>query len=53
MTKTAFHPGKTLEKKLKELGMEPKEFARRIGKSEKIVISILNGESSITVKMAI
>jgi addiction module HigA family antidote len=49
----AFHPGETLEEKLAELGMGPKEFAVRSGKPEKTVIAILKGKSSITPEMAV
>lgn len=48
-----FHPGETLAEKLEELGMGPKEFALRTGKSEKTVIAILQGKSSITPEMAV
>ena len=48
-----FHPGETLEEKLKELGMGPKEFAVRTGKPEKTIIAVLKGESSITPDMSI
>jgi len=49
----AFHPGETLDEKLKELGWGPKEFAVRSGKPEKTVIAILKGKSSITPEMAV
>jgi HTH-type transcriptional regulator/antitoxin HigA len=47
------HPGKTLEEKLEELGMGPKEFALRTGKPEKTITAILKGESSTTADMAV
>ncbi|KAB1065132.1 HigA family addiction module antitoxin [Salibacter halophilus] len=47
------HPGETLEEKLEEMGMGPKEFAIRVGKPEKTIIAVLKGESSITPDMAI
>ena len=47
------HPGETLEEKLKEMKMGPKEFALRTGKPEKTIIEVLNGKSSITPDMAI
>ena len=50
---TIFHPGKTLEEKLDEMGMGPKEFAIRTGKPEKTIIAILKGNSSITPDMAV
>lgn len=49
----AFHPGETLEEKLQEMEMGPKEFAVRTGKPEKTVIAILKGTSSITPEMAV
>ena len=48
-----FHPGETLDEKLKEMGMGPKEFAFRAGKPEKTITAILKGESSITPDMAV
>ena len=48
-----FHPGETLQEKLEELNMGPKEFAIRTGKPEKTIIAILKGESSITPEMAV
>ena len=47
------HPGTTLEEKLEEMGMGPKEFALRSGKPEKTITAILKGESSITADMAV
>lgn len=47
------HPGETLQDKLEELGIGPKEFAVRADKPEKTITAILNGESSITPDMAI
>jgi HTH-type transcriptional regulator / antitoxin HigA len=48
-----FHPGETLEEKLQEMGMGPKEFAIRTGKPEKTVFAIIKGRSSITPEMAV
>ncbi|MCK9422103.1 MAG: HigA family addiction module antitoxin [Bacteroidales bacterium] len=48
-----FHPGETLDEKLKEMGMGPKEFAFRAGKPEKTITAILKAESSITADMAV
>lgn len=48
-----FHPGDTLEEKLQEMGMGPKEFAIRTGKPEKTIIAVIKGDSSITADMAI
>lgn len=47
------HPGETLEEKLYEMEMGPKEFALRTGKPEKTIIAILKGDSSITPDMAV
>jgi len=47
------HPGITLEEKLEEMGMGPKEFALRTGKPEKTITAILKGDSSITPDMAV
>jgi HTH-type transcriptional regulator/antitoxin HigA len=47
------HPGVTLEEKLGEMGMGPKEFALRTGKPEKTITAILKGDSSITPDMAV
>jgi HTH-type transcriptional regulator / antitoxin HigA len=48
-----FHPGETLDEKLEEMEMGPKEFALRTGKPEKTIIAVLKGESSITPDMAV
>ncbi|HMG14358.1 MAG TPA: HigA family addiction module antitoxin [Saprospiraceae bacterium] len=50
---TRIHPGETLEEKLEEMGIGPKEFAVRTGKPEKTIIAIINCDSSITPDMAI
>lgn len=47
------HPGLTLDEKLQEMDMGPKEFALRTGKPEKTIIAILKGESAITPDMAV
>lgn len=47
------HPGETLEEKLEEMGMGPKEFALRTNKPEKTITAVLKGESSITPDMAV
>lgn len=47
------HPGETLNEKLQEMDMGPKEFALRAGKPEKTITAILKGESSITSDMAV
>ncbi len=46
-------PGETLEEKLQEIGMGPKEFGIRTGKPEKTIYAIIKGESSITAEMAV
>ena len=48
-----FHPGKTLEEKLREMGMSIKEFAVRATKPEKTIIAVIKGASSITTEMAV
>ena len=50
---TISHPGETLEEKLEEMDMGPKEFAVRTGKPEKTIIAVIKGESSITADMAV
>ena len=47
------HPGETLEEKLQEMGMGPKEFAIRTGKPEKTIIAVIKGDSSLTPDMAV
>jgi len=47
------HPGETLEEKLQEMGMGPKEFAIRTGKPEKTIIAVLKGDSALTPDMAL
>lgn len=49
----AFHPGETLDEKLQELQIGPKEFAIRTGKPEKTITAVLKGESAITPEMAV
>lgn len=50
---TVSHPGETLDEKLEEMKMGPKEFAVRTAKPEKTIIAIIKGESSITADMAV
>jgi HTH-type transcriptional regulator / antitoxin HigA len=50
---SVFHPCVTLNEKLEEMVMGPKEFALRTGKPEKTITAILKGESSITPDMAV
>lgn len=47
------HPGETLEEKLQEMGMGPKEFGVRTSKPEKTIIAVIKGDSAITADMAI
>lgn len=47
------HPGETLDEKLHELGMGPKEFALRTSKPEKTINAVLKGDSRITPEMAV
>ncbi|MBS1631968.1 MAG: HigA family addiction module antidote protein, partial [Bacteroidetes bacterium] len=47
------HPGETLDEKLKEMEMGPKEFALRTGKPEKTIIAVLKGDSAVTPDMAV
>ncbi len=47
------HPGDTLEEKLQEMGMDPKEFAIRTGLSEEYIVAVINGDSPITGDVAI
>ena len=48
-----YHPGETLDEKLREMGMGVKEFATRVSKPEKSVIAVLKGKSSLTPDMAV
>lgn len=47
------HPGVLLEEKLREMDMTVKEFAIRADRTEKTVIDILFGKSSVTPEMAL
>ena len=49
----AEHPGETLKEKLIEMEMPIKEFATRIGKPEKTIIDIIEGNCSISTEMAL
>lgn len=48
-----YHPGETLNEKIKETGMTVKEFAIRVSKPEKTIFAVINGNSSITTEMAV
>src|SRR5437868_4839262 len=50
---SVLHPGTILAEKLEETGMEPKEFAIRIGEPEETITTVLNGKSSLTAAMAL
>ena len=47
-----YHPGVTLDEKIKEMGMSVKEFAVRVSKPEKAIFAVIGGNSSITTEMA-
>lgn len=47
-----YHPGVTLEEKIKEMGMSVKDFAVRVSKPEKAIFAVIGGNSSITPEMA-
>jgi len=51
--KSVSHPGKTLDEKLKEMGMSAKEFAGHISRPEETVNAIINGDSFITPELAL
>lgn len=53
LPQTIPHPGSTLNEKLQEMDMGPKEFALRTGKPEKTIIAIIKGESAITPDMSV
>jgi HTH-type transcriptional regulator / antitoxin HigA len=48
-----FHPGITLDEKLKEMGMGVKEFAIRTSKPAKTIFAVINGKSNVTSDMAV
>ena len=50
---TVSHLGETLEEKLDEMNMEPKEFSDATGLPDKTIIAIIKGESCITADMAV
>jgi len=51
-TDIAFHPGETLEEKLKEMEMGSEEFACRTGLDERDILAVLRGEVSVTPEMS-
>ena len=48
----AIPPGETIKEQLKERSMKQKEFAMRMGMSEKHISKLINGEVQLTVDMA-
>ncbi len=50
--KVVFHPGHDLREKLKELGIEPSEFAERIGVPGQTILFIINGKEAVTSELA-
>ena len=49
----AIPPGETIKEQLTERGMKQKEFAMRMGMSEKHISKLINGDVQLTVEMAI
>ena len=48
-----FHPGTTLEEKLREMGMGIKELAERTSIPERVIWDVTNGDASISPEMAV
>ena len=48
----AIAPGETIKEQLVERGMKQKEFAVRMGMSEKHISKLINGEVQLTIEMA-
>ena len=48
-----FHPGETLGEKLEEMGVSINVFAESIGKSEKNIRAVINGQHPITPDLAV
>ena len=48
----AIPPGETIKEQLVERGMKQKEFAVRMGMSEKHTSKLINGEVQLTIEMA-
>jgi addiction module HigA family antidote len=48
-----FHPGVTLDEKLKEMKMDIKEFSRMTSVPERVVWDVTNGDASISADMAL
>ena len=46
------HPGETLQEKLDEMGLGPKEFSALSVIPETTVVSVLRGQSPVTLEMA-
>lgn len=51
--KYAICPGETIRESIEALGLTQKEFAARLGISEKHLITLLNGECALTNEMAL
>jgi len=50
---TLFHPGLTLDERLKEMHIGIKEFAAMTSVPERVVWDVTNGDASITADMAL
>lgn len=48
-----YHPGVTLDEKLREMGMSIKEFSRLTSVPERVIWDVTNGDASITADMAL
>ena len=48
----AIPPGETIKEKLTDSGMKQREFAMRMGMSEKYISKLINSEVQLTVDMA-
>lgn len=47
------HPGTLLSEKLKDLKMEPQDFAHRTGLSESKILELIKGKQKVTPDIAI
>lgn len=50
---TCFHPGMTLDEKLREMGMGIEEFSRLTSVPERVIWDVTNGDASISADMAL
>ena len=48
-----YHPGVTLDEKLREMEMDIKEFSRLTSVPERVIWDVTNGDASITAEMAL